>query len=267
MKKDWPKKRLGDIASVSTGPFGSLLHKADYISDGIPLVNPVNIRDGSIIPNPEKSINEATKRRLSDYTLEEKDVVVGRRGEIGRCAVVGPDEAGWICGTGSFFVRPSLSINPHFLAHSLRSDRYRAQLEKSSTGTTMSNLSNKALENLIIAVPPLLEQERIVIAIDRVSAKIGAAISNAEKNLSNARELLETYLCTIFTQRGAGWIEKRLSSICRQITVGHVGSMAGHCKASGVPFLRSQNIRPFEVSLENVVYIDEAFHAELSSLT
>ena len=204
---------------------------------------------------------------MSDYTLEEKDVVVGRRGEIGRCAVVGPDEAGWICGTGSFFVRPSLSINPHFLAHSLRSDRYRAQLEKSSTGTTMSNLSNKALENLIIAVPPLLEQERIVIAIDRVSAKIGAAISNAEKNLSNARELLETYLCTIFTQRGAGWIEKRLSSICRQITVGHVGSMAGHCKASGVPFLRSQNIRPFEVSLENVVYIDEAFHAELSSLT
>jgi type I restriction enzyme S subunit len=83
------------------------LHKSDYTVHGVPLVNPINIRGGCIIPDPEKSINEATKKRLSSYVLEVGDIVVGRRGEIGRCAVVGPREAGWICGTGCFFVRPS----------------------------------------------------------------------------------------------------------------------------------------------------------------
>jgi type I restriction enzyme S subunit len=61
----------------------------------------------------------------------------------------------------------------------------------------------------------------------------------------------------------AGWDSKLLSDICEKITVGHVGAMAAKYKESGIPFLRSQNIRPFEVSLDNLVFIDEAFHREL----
>ena len=40
--------------------------------------------------------------------------------------------------------------------------------------------------------------------------------------------------------------------------------MATRYHADGIPFLRSQNIRPFEVSLDNVVFIDMAFHSELT---
>jgi type I restriction enzyme, S subunit len=59
-------------------------------------------------------------------------------------------------------------------------------------------------------------------------------------------------------------IEKSLSSVCPKITVGHVGSMAKRYKSAGIPFLRSQNIRPFQISLDNIVYIDEDFHSELA---
>lgn len=107
MKAGWEVKRLADFAAtVSTGPFGSVLHKSDYVDDGVPLVNPVNIVGESIVPDPTKLIDGATKQRLGNYVLQEGDIVVGRRGEIGRFAVVGSVESGWVCGTGSFFIRP-----------------------------------------------------------------------------------------------------------------------------------------------------------------
>ena len=97
MKAGWQTKRLGDFsAAISTGPFGSLLHKSDYVDDGVPLVNPTNIVNDRILPDVSMLISETTRQRLSNYVLGEGDIVVGRRGEIGRCAVVGPTEAGWL---------------------------------------------------------------------------------------------------------------------------------------------------------------------------
>ena len=163
----WIEKPLANFArSISTGPFGSLLHKSDCVSNGVPLVNPINIVDGSIVPDGDKLIDQATKQRLQSYVLQYGDIVIGRRGEIGRCAVVGVEQAGWMCGTGCFFIRPLPTVNSHFLANLIRSSRYREQLERASTGTTMLNLSNKALGELHVAVPGLQEQEYIIGQID-----------------------------------------------------------------------------------------------------
>lgn len=166
----WEVKPLSHFAStVSTGPFGSLLHKSDYVSEGVPLVNPINIVNGKIIPNEDKLIDESTKQRLQNYVLQEGDVILGRRGEIGRCAVVNVEQAGWICGTGCFFIRPLATITPDFLAGLIRSSGYREQLENASTGATMLNLSNKALSDLSIAVPTLAEQQNLLKKLDVIS--------------------------------------------------------------------------------------------------
>lgn len=166
----WEVKPLSHFAStVSTGPFGSLLHKSDYVSEGVPLVNPINIVNGKIIPNEDKLIDESTKQRLQNYVLQEGDVILGRRGEIGRCAVVDVEQAGWICGTGCFFIRPLETISPAFLAGLIRSSGYREQLENASTGATMLNLSNKALSDLSIAVPTLAEQQTLLKKLDVIS--------------------------------------------------------------------------------------------------
>ncbi|MFC1835510.1 restriction endonuclease subunit S, partial [Thermodesulfobacteriota bacterium] len=58
-------------------------------------------------------------------------------------------------------------------------------------------------------------------------------------------------------------VDRQLASLCHEITVGHVGPMKAQYKESGIPFLRSQNIRPFEVSMENARFIDQAFHRAL----
>ena len=121
----------------------------------------------------------------------------------------------------------------------------------------------RLLKELEINYPPLAEQQRIVGLLDEAFEGLATAKANAEKNLQNARALFESHLQSVFTQRGPGWVDRQLDSLCHEITVGHVGSMKTEYKASGIPFLRSQNIRPFEVSMENAMFIDEAFHRAL----
>ncbi|MGI8603184.1 MAG: restriction endonuclease subunit S [Verrucomicrobiales bacterium] len=225
MKNGWQTKRLGDFAAtVSTGPFGSILHKSDYVDDGVPLVNPINMVDEGIVPDPSKLISGVTKRRLSSYVLKTGDVVVARRGEIGRCAVIGSREDGWVCGTGSFFIRPLPILDSQFLAHLIRSNGYREKLEQLSTGTTMKNLSNTALGDLAISVPPLPEQQRIVGLLDEAFAGLATAKANAEKNLQNARALFESHLQSVFTLRGKDWVEKSLGEMCEMYQPKTIGT-------------------------------------------
>jgi len=165
----WEWVRLKQITiDLQTGPFGSNLHKSDYVANGIPVVNPVNMRDGKIVPLAEMMISEKTRERLSQYILEEGDLVLARRGEIGRCVLVTEKERGWLCGTGSLRMKLSENISKGFIVLLLKTDFARSRLTKETVGITMSNMSQTGLENLIFALPPLAEQERIVKRVEQL---------------------------------------------------------------------------------------------------
>ncbi|MBE7566566.1 MULTISPECIES: restriction endonuclease subunit S [Acidithiobacillus] len=70
------------------------------------------------------------------------------------------------------------------------------------------------IEDYPIPIPPLPEQRRIVAILDVTFEGIATAKANAEKNLQNAREVFESHLNAVFSQRGEGWVEKKLSEIC-----------------------------------------------------
>jgi type I restriction enzyme S subunit len=241
MKHGWQTKKLAELAAtVSTGPFGSILHKSDYVDDGVPLVNPINMVGDSIVPDMSKLISDDTRRRLSNYVLREGDVVVARRGEIGRCSVVGPNERGWVCGTGSFFIRPLQTLDSQFLAHLIRSSAYREKLERLSTGATMKNLSNTALADLAISVPPLPEQQRIVGILDEAFDGIATAKANAEKNLQNARALFESHLYAVFAEVWRTCELANLSDLATDITDGD--HLPPPKSPTGIPFITIGNI-------------------------
>ena len=198
--ESWIEKPLGSIGGdVFTGPFGSLLHKADYVTGGTPLVNPAHIIDGKIIPDTEKTIDLAALERLQNYRLKAGDVVIGRRGEIGRCAVVTAREDGWLCGTGCFYIRVFEDTNPHFLAALLRSKHYRQKLEVHSTGATMLNLSNTTLSEFKIRVPPLAEQNNLMKAMEGLSTQIELLEIVYQKKLSALADLKQAILQKAFS--------------------------------------------------------------------
>jgi type I restriction enzyme S subunit len=196
---DWQEKCLSEIAySVSTGPFGSLLHKSDYVSHGVPLVNPINIVSGEIVPDTNKMVDEETQQRLSAYALQQGDIVIARRGEIGRCAVVKPHQAGWVCGTGCFFIRPKTVVHPEFIAHLIRSHDYRKELERQSSGATMANLSNTTLSNFRVSIPPLAEQHLILDQIADLQQQCRQVETIYQQKLKALAELKQSLLQKAF---------------------------------------------------------------------
>ncbi len=152
---------LGEIAEIQTGPFGSLLHKEDYISGGIPLVNPTHINDGRINSDPDLSVTDEKFIELQNYALREGDVVLGRRGEMGRAAEVTSAYGRLLCGTGSLIVRPRQNaVLPAILAGILRSAEVRDKLERRAQGVTMLNLNQSIVGDLEVTLAPMHAQLR-----------------------------------------------------------------------------------------------------------
>jgi type I restriction enzyme S subunit len=196
----WVERKLSEwVQDISTGPFGSLLHKSDYEHGEIPLINPINIEGDKIISDQRKAVGKVTAQRLSRYALQENDIVIGRRGEIGRCAVVARNQAGWLCGTGCFIIRPSDKIYPHFLTHLLRSRPYRELLEGVSKRATMPSISNDDLANLVIRLPSLTIQRRTLELLDNFSLETQRLESIYQKKLDALGALKKSLLNQAFT--------------------------------------------------------------------
>ncbi|MDA8109753.1 MAG: restriction endonuclease subunit S [Betaproteobacteria bacterium] len=158
--KGWPVATLKNcVARIQIGPFGSLLHQEDYVDDGIPLVNPKHIQSGVIEIGGDETVTPEKFRELGVYHLAPGDVVMGRRGEMGRCAIVEADSCPLLCGTGSLFLRPD---NPRttsvFLRAMLSSEAIKARLERLSLGQTLPNLNSRIVECLEIPLPPVTVQ-------------------------------------------------------------------------------------------------------------
>ena len=150
------------LTQASTGPFGSMLHKDDYTLSGVPLVNPANITNGCIISTRIKYVSLSTAKRLESYSLHPGDVIIGRRGEMGRSAVVQPSQGEWLCGTGCFFVTPCSALAPEYLVFLLGSPYVKSVLMEKSVGTTMNNLNHSILGDILVPVPPFNEQLKIM---------------------------------------------------------------------------------------------------------
>jgi type I restriction enzyme S subunit len=184
---------------IFTGPFGSLVHKSDYITNGIPLVNPAHITEIGIEPDLCKTVSKGTALRLKNYIMSEGDIVIGRRGEMGRCALVTGIEDGWLCGTGSFFIKPSSRCDTRYLVRFLRSDSCKIRLEKIAGGAVMPNLSNTDLGNLTFDLPPLDRQKAIVEEIDSLHEETQNLARLYEQKLAALEELKKSLLHQAFT--------------------------------------------------------------------
>ena len=154
----WEVKSIKSFALVKIGPFGSLLHAGDYVENGIPLVNPSHIIDGEIVPDTKLTLSIKKFNDMSAYALQAGDVVLGRRGEIGRCAVVLSGE--YLCGTGSMLIRIEKNYLPMMLQRIISSAAGRQVLESKAVGVTMLNLNAGMIADLEVIVPPLLLQNR-----------------------------------------------------------------------------------------------------------
>lgn len=151
------RSRIDSFCELRIGPFGSALHKEDYVSDGHPLVNPSHIVNGTVRPNRDLTINDDKYESLAAYRLFPGDVVLGRRGEIGRCAVV--DKGGMICGTGSMILRPGRKVRSDYLQRVVSFPSFSRALERNAVGVTMKTLNAKIVGSAEVYLPKIEDQD------------------------------------------------------------------------------------------------------------
>ena len=163
----YDKVALSDLADIKIGPFGSLLHKEDYIEGGHPLLNPSHIVDGKISPDDKLTITDEKYEELSAYQLKTGDVVMGRRGEMGRCAVVSED--GLLCGTGSMLIRTKGEVTADYIQKIISFPSYKKTIEDMAVGQTMPNLNVPIVSGFQIIKPPMEVQDRYYAFVDQVN--------------------------------------------------------------------------------------------------
>lgn len=185
----WSVVPLGHLATqIQTGPFGSQLHSEDYVEGETPVINPSNIQDGKLVADWSCTVTQEIVERLSQHKLMYGDIVFGRRGEMGRCALVTANEVNWLCGTGSLNVRLSDRSNPEFVSVYLRTAYVRELLKLESVGSTMDNLNTQILSCVPVPLPPCAEQQAITTFLDTQTAKFDALTEEANRAIALLQE-------------------------------------------------------------------------------
>ena len=243
------------------------------VNGGTPKSNVTEYWDGNVawLTPAQMGKQSSPKTFATDRTISEKglanssaklvppsSVILSTRAPIGHLSI---NEVPMAFNQGCRGLVPSEQVDTAYLYYFLYSSR--SALDALGTGTTFKELAASRLKEFPIPLPPLAEQRRIVATLDKAFAGIATATANAEKNMANALELFEVELDREITNIQTNVPSRPLNEFCREITVGHVGSMKSRYVEDGIPFLRSQNIRPFRVDLDGVLYINSAFDSEL----
>jgi type I restriction enzyme S subunit len=251
--KRWQSKQLGDLCEVFAD--GDWVESKDQSSEGIRLIQTGNVGEGIFKDRAEKAryISEATFKRLRCTEIVEGDCLISRLPDpVGRSCILPDTGERMITAVDCTIVRFNpKQLLPEFFNFYSQSLHYLKTVDSATTGTTRNRISRNNLGLIPVPVPPLHEQKRIVAILDEAFEGIGTAVANAEKNLANARELFDSYLNSVFTQKGEGWVEKSVGEMADH----SLGKMLDKQKNRGSlkPYLRNLNVRWFEFDLSDML--------------
>lgn len=134
---------------------------------------PADIIDFRVSDKDIARISAEDHQRLSRHQLRPGDIVYGRRGDIGRHALITEREAGWLCGTGCLRIRfGNAPIEPRYISYYLRQSFVIDRILGMAVGSTMPNLNTSILESVPVLLPPLPIQRHIAEILGRLDDKI-----------------------------------------------------------------------------------------------
>jgi type I restriction enzyme S subunit len=194
------------------------------------------------------------------------DIVITAIGTIGNTYIVRADDRFYFKDASVLWLKKIADISSEFINFWLKSPLFFDQLDKGN-GATVDTLTIKKMQNVQIDLPPLPEQKRIVAILDEAFAGIDAAVANTEKNLANARDLFESYLNAVFTQKGEGWVEKTLVKLTDKIGSGATprGGQKAY-KQKGISLIRSLNVYDRHFNENKLAFIDDEQAEKLSNV-
>jgi type I restriction enzyme S subunit len=232
----WSKytRRIIDVCKVIAGqsPEGKHYNKD---GEGLPFYQGKKEFNDREIGKPTTWTKKTTKEAFAG------DILMSVRAPVGPINL----STQHICiGRGLAAIRASEKVNRDYLFYYLL--KHEAEIV-GNTGAVFNSINKNQIGNISIPIPPIEEQKQIVEILDKAFTAIDHAKANIEKNIVNAKELFQSKLDYIFSQKGSGWEEKSLGEVCEMIKRGIAPKYADN---QGLTIINQKCIRDHKINLE-----------------
>ena len=220
-KHDWTYKKLGETCLIERG--GSPRPIQQYLTDKDDGLNWIKIGDaveGSkyITSTKEKIKPEGLKKTRF---VHKGDFILSNSMSFGKPYILSIDGCihdGWLV------IRDdSGTFNKSFLYYMLSSPNMYQEFRKLAVGGVVNNLNSSIVRNVVVPIPPMEEQERIVEELDLLSG----VIEKKKEQLKAYDQLAQSIFYTMFGDpitNEKGWEIKTIEDICTSIVRGPFGS-------------------------------------------
>lgn len=202
MKSEFTTKPLSALADIQTGPFGSQLHKEDYVQNGTPIVTVEHLGQKRFTEQNLPCVSEIDKERLSKYILREGDVVFSRVGSVDRCSYVSREYNGWMFSGRCLRVRPCIEIDSQYLYYYFTLESTKQFVRGIATGATMPSINTKFMGEVPIAYPPIDEQRKIATVLSALDNKIELNDKINKNLLQQALAVYKAWFCDYILSDG-----------------------------------------------------------------
>ena len=191
----WEQRKLGDVADIKTGPFGTLLHAEDYVDDGIPIVTTEHFKTG-VLPKDKEGIpqvSEEDAKRLEQYRAKEGDILFSRVGSVDANAQVFAGQDGWLFSGRVLRARPDLTlVSSAYLHYELETEEVKSSVISRAVGGTMASINTEILFQTPIFIPAkMTEQNKIGSTCARLDSLITLHQRKYDKLVILKKSMLE----------------------------------------------------------------------------
>ena len=163
---------LREIADIQTGPFGSQLHKEDYVENGTPIVTVEHLGNRVFTEQNLPKVSNEDRERLNKYVLKTGDIVFSRVGSVDRCSYVDEEHNGWMFSGRCLRVRTTTQIDPLYLYYFFCLENTRDFVRNIAVGATMPSINTKLLGEVPVSIPDLDAQKAIAKVLSAIDDKI-----------------------------------------------------------------------------------------------
>ncbi|WP_418637133.1 restriction endonuclease subunit S [Winogradskyella sp.] len=207
-------KKLGELCEFVRGPFGGSLKKSCFKETGIAVYEQQHAIYNQF-SDIRYFISDEKFEEMQRFELKSGDLIMSCSGTMGKVAIVPHNIKKGIINQALLKLTPSTNLNIEYLKYWMNSPDFIKRIEENTVGAAIKNVASvKILKQIPIPIPSLQEQQQIVTLLDQAFKAIDQAKANIEKNIENAKELFQSKLNDIFSQKGEGWEEKTLGDVC-----------------------------------------------------
>ncbi|EGQ8097222.1 restriction endonuclease subunit S [Vibrio parahaemolyticus] len=291
LPKGWVETKWDNIVGVDgfrRGPFGGNLKKSCFVDEGYAVYEqyaPIN----DDCEQFRYFITQDKFDELKGFQVHEGDFLISCSGTMGRITCVPKGAPIGVINQALLRIRLQDNyIDSNYFLRLFKSPLIQQQVLNKSVGGAIQNLAAvKELKEIRLPIAPLPEQKRIVEKLDEVLAQV----DTIKARLDGIPDLLKRFRQSVLASAVSGklteewrgvnkttdplitweipreierdfklpkeWRAVKLGDVSERVSVGHVGKTSEFYtdEENGIPFLRSQNVRPGRISMDGLCYI------------